>query len=82
MSVKRIAPVVGILAASMGFSAVAIGTEGLPDVPKHRHWQMQPNGTEVQVGPRLCDDPSLQQAFNQFHFNNHVGNPKIRRGDC
>jgi hypothetical protein len=42
----------------------------LPNVPPHRHWI---NG--VQVGPDICDNPgnpSIQQAFNQFHNNLHV----------
>lgn len=42
----------------------------LVNVPAHRHWLGDPaNG--VQIGPRLCDNPKLQQAFNQFHFNIH-----------
>jgi hypothetical protein len=42
----------------------------LVNVPTHRHWLGDPaNG--VQIGPRLCDNPNLQQAFNQFHFNVH-----------
>ena len=45
------------------------GSESL-NVPTHRHWLGDPaNG--VQIGPRLCDNPKLQQAFNQFHFNIH-----------
>ena len=42
----------------------------LVNVPAHRHWLGDPaNG--VQIGPRLCDNPNLQKAFNQFHFNIH-----------
>jgi hypothetical protein len=26
----------------------------------------------VEVGPRLCDNPELQNAFNQFHANTHT----------
>ena len=32
---------------------------------------LQPDGTKVEVGPRVCDNPLLQQAFNQFHANVH-----------
>ena len=42
----------------------------LVNVPAHRHWLGDPaNG--VQIGPRVCDNPNVQQAFNQFHFNIH-----------
>jgi hypothetical protein len=40
-------------------------------IPPHRHFVQQPSGELVEVGPRLCDDPSLQHAFNQFHSNVH-----------
>lgn len=30
-----------------------------------------PNGGSVSVGPDICEDPDLQQAFNQFHYNVH-----------
>jgi hypothetical protein len=29
------------------------------------------SGALAEVGPRVCDNPSLQQAFNQFHVNVH-----------
>ena len=40
-------------------------------IPPHRHFVASPSGTLVEVGPRVCDDPSLQHAFNQFHSNVH-----------
>jgi len=43
----------------------------LGTVPKHRHWVSTPSGL-VEVGPRVCDNPNLQNAFNQFHNNIHV----------
>ncbi len=43
----------------------------LTDIRPHRHWIVTPAGQWVQVGPRVCDDPSLQAAFNQFHYNVH-----------
>jgi hypothetical protein len=43
----------------------------LPDIRPHRHFILQPDGTKVEVGPRVCDNPLLQQAFNQFHANVH-----------
>jgi hypothetical protein len=60
-----------IIAVATGVTATtSFGDPGLPDVPAHRHWLGDPeNG--VQIGPRLCDNPNLQKAFNQFHFNIH-----------
>lgn len=53
-------------------AGVAIADPGLsPDVPAHRHFVKQANGAMVEVGPRLCDNPDLQDAFNQFHANIH-----------
>ena len=60
--------VFGVLMAA----GVAIADPGLRrNVPAHRHFVKQPNGNMAQVGPRLCDDPNLQDAFNQFHANVH-----------
>ncbi len=44
----------------------------LPDIRPHRHFIQTPGGELVEVGPRVCDDPSLQAAFNQFHANVHA----------
>jgi hypothetical protein len=40
-------------------------------VPPHRHFVMAANGELKAVGPQICDNPDLQQAFNQFHHNVH-----------
>ncbi|MDP9357799.1 MAG: hypothetical protein M3R02_21425 [Chloroflexota bacterium] len=34
----------------------------------------------VEVGPRVCDNPALQHAFNQFHFNVHAGAAGLNNG--
>ncbi len=52
----------------------ALGDPNLADVPKHRHFIETPSGKLAEVGPRVCDDPSLQDAFNQFHYNVHHAN--------
>lgn len=59
--------VTGVLVAG---AAVAVADPNVPNIPRHRHFVQTPAGL-VQVGPRLCDDSSLQQAFNQFHVNVH-----------
>jgi hypothetical protein len=57
-----------IIAVLLGVgAATSLADPNLTDVRPHRHWI---NG--VQVGPRVCDNPNLQEAFNQFHNNLHV----------
>jgi hypothetical protein len=38
--------------------------------PNHRHFIVTPEGL-VPVGPQICGNPEMQQAFNQFHYNIH-----------
>ena len=52
-------------------AAIGLADPGLSNVPPHRHWISTPAGSLVEVGPRVCDKPSLQNAFNQFHNNIH-----------
>jgi hypothetical protein len=60
-----------LLAVLVAGATVAVADPNVPNIPAHRHFVQTPAGKLVQVGPRLCDDPSLQQAFNQFHINIH-----------
>jgi hypothetical protein len=62
-----------VIAVLLGFGAtIALADPDLNDVLPHRHF-IKISATEmVEVGPRVCDDPSLQEAFNQFHNNLHV----------
>jgi hypothetical protein len=66
-----IALVIGVL-GSAGF---ALADPNLSDIPRHRHFIQTPSGGLVEVGPRFCDDPALQDAFNQFHNNVHMVSP-------
>jgi hypothetical protein len=54
---------------------VAVATSradpNLTNIPPHRHWVNTPSGL-VEVGPRVCGNPELQRAFNQFHNNIHI----------
>ncbi len=62
-----------VLVGMLGFNAVtATADPNLTDVPPHRHWIALTSGAQVEVGPRVCDNPNLQEAFNQFHNNLHV----------
>ena len=66
---------VGLLGVAAAISVAAAKMRAdpeLPNVPPHRHYIKAADGSLVQVGPRVCDDPSLQKAFNQFHNNIHV----------
>jgi hypothetical protein len=64
---------------SAGIALLAFAGAGLADppdmlydtVPAHRHFVMTASGTLVPVGPQICENPNLQQAFNQFHHNVH-----------
>jgi hypothetical protein len=38
--------------------------------PNHRHFIVTPDGL-VPVGPQICGNPEMQQAFNEFHYNIH-----------
>ncbi len=51
--------------------AGALADPNLPNAGRHKHYIVTPNGDQVAVGPDFCDDPNLQGAFNQFHFNVH-----------
>ena len=44
----------------------------LGTIPAHRHFVRTGSGDLVEVGPRVCDNPNLQKAFNQFHNNVHA----------
>ena len=61
--------------ASVALFALAgpgLADPNVPNIPPHRHFVQTPEGNLVEIGPRLCDQPSLQQAFNQFHINVHA----------
>jgi len=64
------------IVAGMGAILITVATSEadpkLTNVPAHRHFVRTESGALVEVGPRLCDNPNLQNAFNQFHNNIHV----------
>jgi hypothetical protein len=64
----------GLVAGAILAATVVPGLAdpNLPNIGAHRHFVRTPDGTLLEVGPRLCDNPSLQNAFNQFHVNVHV----------
>lgn len=56
----------------LGGGGFALADPDLANVFPHRHFVQTPAGGLVEVGPRVCDDPSKQAAFNQFHNNIHL----------
>lgn len=60
------------LAAIITFVARGEADPNLTNVPPHRHYVKTPSGDLVEVGPRVCGNPRLQKAFNEFHNNIHV----------
>ena len=64
--------VLTMLMGVLGTAAtVALADPNLPDIRPHRHFIQTPSGLR-EIGPRVCDNPALQHAFNQFHSNIHV----------
>src|SRR5512132_3909034 len=61
--------------AGIGAVLIAVATSradpNLNHVTPHRHWVKTSAGL-VEVGPRVCDNPDLQRAFDQFHNNIHI----------
>lgn len=70
MKARLIIGLVSIAVLLGVFATAGLADPNLNNVTPHRHWLGDPaNG--VQIGPRVCDNPNLQQAFNQFHNNLH-----------
>jgi hypothetical protein len=62
-------------AALLIAGATSRADPNLKNIPAHRHYVKNADGSLVEVGPRLCDNPDLQRAFNQFHNNIHMVSP-------
>jgi hypothetical protein len=65
-----------VVASIALFAFAGVGLADPPDmlfdpVPAHRHFVLTPSGEMVPVGPQICKNPNLQQAFNEFHHNVH-----------
>ena len=65
-----------VMVAGIAATVFAVRTSradpNLTNIPRHRHYIATPSGSLVEVGPNVCDNPKLQNAFNQFHNNIHV----------
>ncbi len=66
---KLLGPTIVAGAALLGTTLPALADH----VPPHRHFIVTGNGKLVEVGPRVCENPALQAAFERFHHNVHLG---------
>jgi hypothetical protein len=71
MKLKWAAGIVAGMAAILIAVTTSRADPNLSNIPRHRHYVQTQNGM-VEVGPRFCDNPNLQKAFNQFHNNIHA----------
>ncbi len=76
---RKLLVLVLVAVAVSGSIGVASADPDLPPIRPHRHFIEIKTGAGatkmVEVGPRVCDNPALQEAFNQFHSNIHVHVP-------
>jgi hypothetical protein len=64
-----------LLVALSASSVLADPPGMLVNPPNHRHFIETSHGL-VPVGPQICGNPEMQQAFNEFHYNiHHSGDP-------
>jgi hypothetical protein len=66
---KRLAVAIAIVA--LACSAVPT----LAAVPPHDHWLTTGSGSVVHVGPDVCANPDIYDAWLNFHLNVHKGVP-------
>ncbi|HTL24836.1 MAG TPA: hypothetical protein VL281_12480 [Mycobacteriales bacterium] len=59
------------LAAALSFSASPASAA----VPPHDHWLTTGSGDVVHVGPDVCANPDIYDAWLNFHLNVHRGTP-------
>ena len=70
-SIDRAHSVVASVVLAFAFSAVP----ALAVVPPHNHWLTIGSGNVVHVGPYVCDNPDIYDAWLNFHLNVHTGVP-------
>lgn len=68
------------LLCSAAVVGVSAGSSTADSVRRHDHYLVQADGTEIQVGPRVCDNPNLHEAFHNFHSHVHTGSPTSTGG--
>ncbi|MDQ3810084.1 MAG: hypothetical protein M3336_07330 [Chloroflexota bacterium] len=69
---KHLVPIGLAGALLLGTALTSSADPNLPNIRPHRHFVRTASGALVEVGPRVCDNPELQHAFNEFHVNVHL----------
>jgi hypothetical protein len=64
-----------LLAISIATLAFAFSAAPTLAVEPHNHWLTTGSGDVVHVGPYVCDNPDIYDAWLNFHLNVHVGVP-------
>jgi hypothetical protein len=63
-----------IAASALGFAA-STSVPAVAAVPPHDHWLTTGSGAVVHVGPDVCGNPDIYDAWLNFHLNVHKGVP-------
>ena len=66
-----------LLITAASFFAVSGGATAVAPSPvgNHQHFIVQPDGSNLAVGPDICANPEAAQGFYGFHQNIHTGRP-------
>jgi hypothetical protein len=66
-----------LLVGGAAFFASSVGALADPPDPifPHQHFLLQPDGSQLPVGPDICAIPAAAQGFYGFHQNVHAGTP-------
>jgi hypothetical protein len=68
----------GLIATATAGLAAALSVSASPAsaaVPPHDHWLTTGSGDVVHVGPDVCANPDIYDAWLNFHLNVHRGTP-------
>jgi hypothetical protein len=65
-----------VLLVASGLSAFGAASARADHIPPHQHFLITPGGMLIPIGPDACSfGPGT--AFDQFHFNVHLGIPNL-----
>ena len=66
---------IAVITATSCALLVGAAAPALATVPPHDHWLTTGSGDVVHVGPDVCDNPDIYDAWLNFHMNVHKGVP-------
>ena len=61
--------------AILAFAFSSVPALAVVPVPPHDHWLATGSGDVVHVGPDVCSNPDIYDAWLNFHVNVHTGVP-------